>query len=238
MTNETSIGGDVRFQPTLWSTILRARDGESDASRAALGRLIERYWKPLYFFIRRRGYDVEQAKDLSQAFFEHTLERDFLRNVAPEKGRFRTWLLKAMTHFLSDERERSRATKRGGGRVASLDVDLAERQLAASVEPPDRAFLRSWATEVLERTLERLRDEWIRQGREEEYSILVRHLSGSSETYAGTGERLGIPLHDVKNKLHGMRVRLRELLREEVAPSLEDPAEADAELADLFDALT
>src|SRR5262245_31036889 len=112
---ETSLGGpNVRFQPTLWTTVLRARDAGGEEARGAIGRLVERYWKPLYFFARRRGCDVENAKDLTQAFFGRVVERDFLRDVTPEKGRFRSWLLAAMSHFLSDERERENALKRGG----------------------------------------------------------------------------------------------------------------------------
>lgn len=234
---ETAIGGsNIAFQPTLWTTVLRAKGGDGGIATATLGRLIERYWKPLYFFVRRHGHDVEAAKDLTQSFFERALERDFLQNVSPAKGRFRTWLLKAMSHFLSDERERARAAKRGGGR-APLDVELVEHQVAACTDPPDRAFHRAWATETLERSLARLKEEWTAKGRSEKFPMLVRHLSGDSETYEGSARRLGIAIHEVKNLLRAMRLRLREVLREEVAPSVENPAEADAELQELFSAL-
>ncbi len=234
---ETSLGGDdVRFQPTMWTTILRARDSGGEEARAAMGRLIERYWKPLYFFARRRGHDVEAAKDLAQAFFERVLDRDYLRDVAPEKGRFRNWLLAAMSHFLSDAAERERAAKRGGGRVVPLDVEAAERELAGSTEPPERIFARAWAVEVLSRAMTRLRGEW--SDRRGDFDVLSAHLQGTTSTYADTAKQLGLQEHDVRNLLHRMRVRLRELLREEVAESLEDRRQADAELAELFRALS
>jgi RNA polymerase sigma-70 factor (ECF subfamily) len=231
---ETSIGGDnVRFQATLWTTVVRARDAGGEEARAAMGRLVERYWKPLYFFARRRGLDVERAKDAAQGFFERVLDRDFLSGVAPEKGRFRSWLLAAMSHFLSDEREREMASKRGGGRVVSLDVETAERQLAGAGDTPERLFMRAWATETMARSMARLGAEWRDRG----YDTLVRHLSGEAGSIKQSAEELGVAEHDVKNRLHAMRVRLRELLREEVAESVENPALVDEELAALFEAL-
>ncbi len=231
---ETAIGGEnVRFQPTLWTTILQARDAGGDAARSAMGRLIERYWKPLYFFVRRRGCDIERAKDTTQAFFERVMEKDFLQGVAPEKGRFRNWLLAAMSHFMSDERERERALKRGGGNVLALDVDAAERQLEAATDAPERLFDRAWATEVLDRSLGRLRGEWPAR----EFDPLVRHLSGGAPSYTETATTLGLAEHDIKNRLTRMRQRLREILRDEIAPSVEDAGQIDEEMAALFSAL-
>lgn len=231
---ETALGGDnVRFQPTMWTTILRARDAGGDEARLALGRLAERYWKPLYFFVRRQGSDVETAKDLTQAFFERVLEKDCLRDVAPEKGRFRNWLLAALRHFLADARDRAGAAKRGGGRVVPLDVDSAERHLAGSAEPAERLFARAWAADTIERTLAKLRAEWA----DGDYDALARHLSGASGTYRETAEALGVAEHDVKNRLTKLRKRMREILRAEVAESLEDGADVDAEIAELFAAL-
>jgi len=116
VTEETDIGGDrPGFQPTLWTMILRARDPGSPERRQALDQLIQAYWKPVYFFIRRKGRDVETAKDLTQSFFTAFVEKDFLKNVSPEKGRFRSFVLASLTYFLSDEYDRSRALKRGGG---------------------------------------------------------------------------------------------------------------------------
>lgn len=234
---ETELGGDdVRFRPTLWGTILRARDAGGEEARAALGRLADRYWKPLYFFLRRQGHDVETAKDLVQGFFERILEKDDLKGVAPEKGRFRNWLLVALRHFVADEQERARALKRGGGR-APADFAEAERVLAASTDPADVLFVRAWATELLDRCLLRLRVEWDSKGRAGDFDALARHLSGATGTYKETADRLGVPEHEVKNRLHAMRKRLREFLREEVMESLDDPSQVDQEIADLFSAL-
>src|SRR5262245_55837909 len=163
------------------------------------------------------------------------MERDFLSGVAPEKGRFRNWLLAAMSHFLSDERERENAVKRGGGRVTSLDVEAAERQLASCSEPPERLFMRAWATEAMARAMARMAEE--RAGAPAEHAALVRHLTGEAGTMKETAEKLGLAEHDVKNRLHAMRVRLREILRAEVAESVEDPALVDDELRALFEAL-
>jgi RNA polymerase sigma-70 factor (ECF subfamily) len=196
-----------------------------------------RSWKPLYLFARRQGTDVETANDLTQAFFERVLEKDYLKDVAPEKGRFRNWILAAMRHFLSDARERERALKRGGGKVASLDVDFAERLLAAATDAPEKVFARTWAMETLDRAMLRLRIEWDAAGRAGEFQALARHLRGETGTYGETAEKLGLAEHDIKNMLHGMRKRLRGILREEVAESVEDPREIDAELAELFSAL-
>ena len=109
---ETETGGsEVRFRPTAWTVVRGAQAG----SRDAWERLIEAYWKPAYFFVRRRGHDVESAKDLVQGFFATALEKDYLESVSADKGRFRTWLLAALSHFLSNARDRARALKRGGG---------------------------------------------------------------------------------------------------------------------------
>lgn len=236
---ETSLGGaNVRFQPTLWTTVLRARDAGGEEARAAVGRLVERYWKPLYFFARRRGLDIEAAKDATQGFFLRAVEADFLRDVAPEKGRFRNWLLAAMSHFLSDQREREAARKRGAARTIPLDVEGVERQVAASADPPDLAFRRIWAVDLLDGAMVRLRKEWAERDRATEFTVLSQHLGGPAGSIAETAGRLKVAEHDVKNLLHRMRGRLREILREEVASSVEDPALVDEELAELFAALS
>ena len=234
---ETSVGGgDARFHSTLWTTILRARDGGGDEKRAAMGRLIERYWKPLYVVARRRDCDVETAKDVVQGFFERALEKDYLKDVAPDRGRFRSWLLAALGHFLSDQRERERALKRGGGKVLAIDVQDAEETLAASTEPPERLFARAWATELLDRSIARLRAEW--KDRPSHFDLLAGHLKGAGATNRQTADQLGLAEHDVKNQLTKMRGRLREIIREEVADSVDDPREVDGEIAELFDALS
>ena len=155
--NETSLGGPRgHLPPTSWTLVLQA--GQERSSRA-LGDLIEAYWRPAYLFVRRWGRDVEDAKDLTQGFFADLLARDSLAAVSPEKGRFRSFLLQALRHYLINESERQRAKKRGDGRkVLSLDVDGAESHLAREPAAPDDIdsyFRRQWALTVLERALER-----------------------------------------------------------------------------------
>lgn len=214
MTDETAIGGDnVRFQPTAWTVVRDARDG----SRDALDRLIAVYWKPVYFFIRRRGHDVETAKDLTQGFFGSLLERKSFGAASEEKGKFRSYLLGALGHYLSKERARKKAKKRGG----EFNLVEAERELESSDRSPEKAFLGKWALEVLERAMIRLRLEVP----PEELAL----LSGEP--------RPGMTETDLKNRRFRLRTRLRELLREEIRPSVDGEADVDSEIRELFSAL-
>jgi len=214
MADETSIGGEnVRFQPTAWTLVREAGDG----SRDALDRLIAVYWKPVYFYIRRRGQDVETAKDLTQGFFGSLLEREFFGAVSADKGRFRSYLLGALGHFLSNEQARSRAKKRGG----DFNLVEAERELASSDKSPEKAFLGKWALEILERAMKRLKLEASPQD--------LALLSGPPPP--------GLTETDCKNRRFRLRARLRELLREEILPSVDREDEIDSEIRELFAAI-
>lgn len=211
---ETETGGpDIRFRPTAWTVVRGAQAG----SREAWDRLIEAYWKPAYFFVRKRGHDVESAKDLTQSFFATALEKDFLERVSAEKGRFRTWLLAALSHFLSNERDRARALKRGGG----LDVVRAEADLPSAAPTPEAAFLAGWAREMLARAMARLRTS----------------VSGEDLSLLSGAERPDLSPTDRKHRLYRLRSKLRDCLREELAPSLERPEDLESEVRDLFRAL-
>jgi RNA polymerase sigma-70 factor (ECF subfamily) len=214
MLDETAIGGDnVRFQPTAWTVVREARDG----SRDALDRLIAVYWKPVYFFIRRRGHDVEAAKDLTQGFFGSLLEHKFFGAASEVKGKFRSYLLGALGHFLSNEQARKKAKKRGG----EFNLVEAEKELISSARSPEKAFLGKWALEILERAMNRLRLEVPA----EELALLGGEpLPGMTET-------------DLKNRRFRLRTRLRELLREEILPSVDREDEIDSEIRELFSAL-
>lgn len=215
MSSETSLGGPQKgFQPTLWTTILRAKDHEAPDRREALDRLITRYWKPAYFFIRQKGHDVESAKDLTQAFFATFLEKDFLKSVEPERGRFRSFILAALSHFLSNEYDRSRALKRGG----DFNFVQAELERPGDSLTPERAFFDQWALEVMERAMERLKAE----KSPEEMALLSGHFPED------------MPDYEKKNRLHRLRLRLRQLLREEVLPSVDGDREVDGELRELL----
>ena len=186
------------------------------AQRQALERLIQSYWKPCYYFFRLRGHDVESAKDLTQGFFATFIEPDFLRSVAPDRGRFRSFVLAALSHYLSNEYDRRRALKRGG----SFNFMEAEADLPSTAPSPEEAFFSRWAAEVLERGVARLKAETPA----EEFNL----LSGEAP--------LGMPDHEQKNRRRRLRLRLRELLRVEILPSVLDEREADAELRELLQA--
>jgi len=215
MTDETAIGGDnVRFQPTAWTMVRDARDG----SRDALDRLIAVYWKPVYFFIRRRGHDVETAKDLTQGFFGSLLEREFFGSVSADKGKFRSYLLGALNHFLSDEYDRSRARKRG----ADFNFVQAERELPSTEPTPDQAFRSRWAQEILSRAMARLRGEVP----PEDLALLAGQI------------RPDLSVTDRKNRLFRLRARLKECIRQEILPSVDRAEDVDSEVRELFAAFS
>lgn len=225
--------GPRNFSPTLWTVVLRAKG----RSRDALAELITLYWKPVYFFIRRQGHGVDDAKDLCQDFFAEILDRDVLKNVAPEKGRFRTFLLTVLKRFLINRAEKARALKRGGGR-APVPLDFAEAErvfsaLPAAPETPERAFSRQWAIDTLQRALEALRAEMDPAV----FDGLKPHLAGEGPAYAETAKSMGLSISQLNNALHRARRRYRELLRREVAAGVEDLAEVEDELRGLFEAL-
>ena len=215
MTDETSIGGDnVRFQPTAWTVVRDARDG----SRDALDKLIGVYWKPVYFYIRRRGRDVEEAKDLTQGFFGSLLERDFFGAVSADKGKFRSYLLGALTHYLSDQYDRSRAQKRGG----EFNFVQAEVELADTAPTPDEAFRGRLAKEILSRAMARLKLE----------------VSPDDLALLGGQPRPDLSVTDRKNRLFRLRARLRECIRQEILPSVDRAQDVDSEIRELFAAFS
>jgi DNA-directed RNA polymerase specialized sigma24 family protein len=212
---ETATGGSQRgFKSTLWTEVLTAKNPDSPERRQALERLIQDYWKPAYHFIRSRGHDVESAKDLTQGFFSTFLEPDFLKNVAPERGRFRSFILAALSHYLSNEYDRRRALKRGGG----FNFVEAEAELPAPGPSPEQAYFNSWASEVLERSVAALKAE----ASPEDFAL----LSGAAPE--------GMADHEQKNRRHRLRKRLRELIRAEILPTVQDEREADAELREIL----
>ena len=230
---DTTMGGSNRgFQATLWTVVLRAKERSKDA----LEELIRTYWKPVYIYIRRWGYPSEEAKDLCQSFFADLLERDFLRGVSPEKGRFRTFLLTVLKRYLINESERKRAQKRGGGKaLLSLDYARAERDytiMPTSDETPERSFNRQWALEAMARALGALSQEM--DGLT--FDAIKPHLAGGP-SYEETAKRLGISVVRLNNLIHRTRKRYRELLRFEVAGSVSDPAQADEEVRNLLEAV-
>jgi RNA polymerase sigma-70 factor (ECF subfamily) len=239
-----SVSGERRwFTTTHWSVVLSARDRESERSGDALAALCETYWFPLYAYVRRSGRTSHDAQDLTQAFFAQLLEKDFLKSVDQRRGKFRSFLLAAMKHFLSHERERARAKKRGGGR-APFSLDFADAENRYSLEPedpvtPERLYQRRWALTLLDRVVRRLEDEHTRAGKARTFAVLKEFLTAGRESrpYRRAAEELGVTEGAVKVAVHRLRRRYRELLKEEIARTVTDPAEIDEELRELFAAV-
>lgn len=239
--DETSLGGPAAyFVPTLWTVVLKAKGPDSPERSEALDRLFRIYWKPVYFFLRRKGLDVEAAKDLAQSFFAALLEKDFLKSVDREKGKFRTFLLACLDHHLSDARDRQRAQKRGGGRAPlSLDFIAAEAELPADPrgEPPERAYERAWAFTILDRALAALRREFTETGKEDLFRTLRSYVSAGPEgpdAYAEAARKLKMTEEAMRVAVHRARRRYRELLREEVRGTVDSESAVDDEIADLL----
>jgi RNA polymerase sigma-70 factor (ECF subfamily) len=215
--------------------VLRARDTEHNDALTALEQLCLAYWQPLYTFARCSGLRPPDAQDVVQGFFAQLIARQGLRRVDPAKGRFRSFMLASLRHFMSDERDRAHAAKRGGGsEPLPLDFALAEDAFEshfASGESPERAFDRAWAMSVLERAQKCLRDECVAAGKSELHDALGP--ASSDESYANVGERLGLSESAVKTAAFRMRRRYRELICQEIAQTVT----TDAELKDELDAL-
>ncbi len=242
--DDTEIGGAKKgFQSTLWTMVLAAKDPESADRRAALQKLIEAYWKPAYPFIPRDGHDSETSKDLAQGFFTALLERNFLKYVQRDRGKFRTFLLTALEHYLADEHDRVQALKRGGGREAiSIDFAAAEAALRSpAAEPPDRLFRRDWALRVLAQALEALRQEFVAQGREAEFSAFRLHLTeGTKGAPSGVelARTLGLSEGEVRKRIHRARADYRDSILRVIREYTESEEDAREELADLLTAFS
>jgi RNA polymerase sigma-70 factor (ECF subfamily) len=228
------------FVTTHWSVVLTA--GRTDTTRAhdALAKLCQTYWYPLYAYVRRRGQSPEDAQDLTQEFFARLLEKNWVGNADQTKGRFRSFLLSAMNHFLADEWDKARAQKRGGGVPAvPLQFDAAETRYG--VEPadpttPERIFERRWALTLLEEVLSHLRAEYAQEGKADLFATLHPCLVGerTAQPYAELAAKLGTSEGMVKSAVHRLRQRYRQLLRDEIANTVAGTEEVDEELRHLF----
>jgi RNA polymerase sigma factor (sigma-70 family) len=219
--------------------VLTAARSDTTRARAALENLCQTYWHPLYAYVRRRGYSPEDAQDLTQEFFARLLEHNAVAKVAPEKGRFRSFLLASMNHFLADEWDKARAEKRGGGKVISLDLQSAETRLGevpAVKLTPEKAFAHRWAITLLEQVYERLREEYRTQGKAAWFAALRVTLAGKSNAapYAELARQLKMNEGAVKVAVHRLRQRYRALLRETIADTVSSPDEVEDEMRYLF----
>ena len=238
------MGSDARFHTTRWSMIVAAARPRSDlASSEALETLCRDYWYPVFAFIRRSGRSREDALDLTQGYFSTVLEKGLLEAADRERGRFRSFLLATVKQFLSDERKRTGALKRGGA-TAFVTLDAVSREerrraMADGTESPERAFERQWALTVFQRARARLEGEFAESGKQDQFRLLEGHLSGDRETqpHAAIAAELSVTEGAVKMAVRRLRQRFGQLLRDEIAQTLSDDADLDAEVRHLLAAL-
>jgi RNA polymerase sigma factor (sigma-70 family) len=237
-----TMAGSSDFPATRWTLVIAAADPQRKEARSALVSLCESYWYPLYAYVRRRGYRADEAQDLTQEFFIRVLEGRYLDRADPEKGRFRSFLLTSLKFFVADEQDRQRAQKRGGGAVLPLEFSSGEdtyQREPAHEETPERIFERRWALSVLDRVVERLRDEFVQHGRPEHFERLKMFLLGKSDApYAALAREMNTSEGALKVAIHRLRKRYRELFRQEIADTVADPREVESELRFLADALS
>ena len=232
---------DPVFATTHWSAVLQAGRPDSPEAARALAELCSVYWYPLYAYVRRQGFDVPTAQDLTQDFFAKMLEKNYVGIADRKRGKFRWFLLTAFKCFLANEWDRARAQKRGGGaKPLSLDEMTAEeryRHEPADALTADQLYDRRWALDLLDRARLRLRDEFAAAGKAERLAHLEPFLSGRSPTtdYAQAASRLGLSEAAVRQEAHRFKKRFGELLREEVAQTVAQPDEVADELRYLID---
>ncbi|HET6407262.1 MAG TPA: sigma-70 family RNA polymerase sigma factor [Chthoniobacteraceae bacterium] len=236
----SSAGG--QFVSTRWTQVLAAADPEHPEAREALEELCSTYWRPLYCYVRRQGHGPADSEDLTQGFFARLLRLESLAQVRRERGRFRAFLLASMKHYLADERDRECAEKRGAGRIVPLETGDAETRFRVDpIDPaltPDQVFDREWAIALLERVTTQLQSDYA-DGQRELFAALSFCLTGSQSDvpYAELATRLGMNEPAIRVAVHRMRKRYREILRDEVASTVNGPEEVDDELRQLRRAL-
>jgi len=224
------------FTTTHWSVVLAAGRDSTASAQEALEQLCCVYWYPLYAFLRWQGHGVEQAQDLVQGFFLHLMRGNILRVAEPGRGRFRSFLLGTLKHFISDERGKATTQKRGGKQqFVSWDLADAERlfgQEPADPSSPDRLFERRWALTLLEQALARLQAECVTGDRSDLFEQLQAFVTGEKGaiSYAEAAANLGLSLGAVKSAIFRLRHRYHELVREEVGHTVADPGEVEDEL--------
>lgn len=237
-----STGRPHQFENTRWSLIVQAR-GEGPLARAALETLCRGYWFPLYAFVRRSGYAQHDAEDLTQAFFSHVLESDFIGRAVPEKGRFRSFLLVSLRNFIAKQHARDSTQKRGGGqRPVDFDEAAAEERLTVhgpSTRTPSELFDRDWALTLLEQALDRLDAEQRAMGKAALFARLRPFLRASPERgdYDSLSGELGVAKGTLTVAVHRLQQRYRALVRAEILQTLSHPADLDDEVRHLFSLL-
>jgi RNA polymerase sigma factor (sigma-70 family) len=240
----TAVDGQAEtssFDTTRWTLVVAAGHGGPDEMRRAMAQFCEAYWYPVYAFIRRHDHDADRAMDLTQGFFARLLEKGDLADVDRSRGRFRSWLLSSVKHFIANERDRERAAKRGGGRAA-VPIDVADAESRYRMEPaheltPERAFERRWALTLLSQVLDALAQECISEGRGRQFEVLKECLAGGEGANAQAVRELGMSDAAVRMAASRLRRRYRDLLRWKIAQTVETPEQVEDEIQFLFGAV-
>ena len=231
------------FRTTHWSLVRAASGSHPDESLLALEILCRSYWYPVYAHIRRWGYQAEDAQDLTQGFFAELLEKQRLAKADEQRGRFRSFLLASVNHFLTHERDKSNTLKRGGGQ-SSFSLDALDPEERYQMEPrteatPEMYFDQQWAHTILDRVLDTLRSEMDLAGQVQRFDIMKHFLLGErgEMTLAEAAQRLGMGETAVKSAIHRLRTRFRDLFMEEIAETLIDPSDLEGEVRHLLRSL-
>ncbi len=239
MESETTEPAD--FARTRWSLVRRAAAADEREARAALEELCRAYWRPLYAFARRKGLDAHACEDVVQGLLAELIERRDLDHVRAEKGRFRSFLLAAMTHYIANRGAHERAEKRGGGwRAIAIDAADADQRLGLAArddDSPERAFERAWARELMDGAVTELEREYAASGRRAVFEALKGVLQGEGYDPARAAEALGIAEGAVKVAVHRLRARLAARVRARIAQTVSSADEVESELGDLLRAL-
>ena len=220
------------FPTTHWSVLAQASMSGESGARKALEDLCHRYWSPLKQFIRSRGYNEAEAEDLTQEFLLHVLEHSTLKRADRQVGRFRSFLLGALSRFLADAYDRRQAQKRGGG-VSHISVEAHEPKLEIPAEGNEIAFDREWALVILENALKGVTQEWQGPEAESRFAVLRRFLPGALETpsYEAAAAQLQLSVPALKSELHRLRQRFKALVRQEIANTVSAPHEIEQEMS-------
>jgi DNA-directed RNA polymerase specialized sigma24 family protein len=229
----------ARFATTRWSLVIATREQGSPDAVAALATLCEAYWFPVYAFIRRSGRTQDAASDLTQSFFTRVLEKNYLEDADRDRGRFRTFLLASVNHFLANEAKAERALKRGGGAVhLSLETDGEERRFQyepQDIDSPDRVYERRWAHAVLDHAMARLAAYYAESGRQEWFARLRPTITGDDSCpQAALALELGLTESALRVAIHRLRRRYADTLRDVIADTVDDPASVEDELHHLM----
>ncbi len=236
--------GQGRFATTHWSVVQAAGHPSSSGYKSSLETLCKTYWYPLYAYLRRHGYNADQAGDYTQGFFARMMEKQSIGSADPERGKFRSFLLTSLKNFIADEYDRSQAQKRGGGKnIFSLDLESAEGQYClepADEMSPEKLFERSWAITMLKNTLEKLCGEYKSDRKKKQFEHLKVYLTADrqSASYNEAAEKLQMTEGAVKVAVHRLRKRYREVLKDEIAQTVSSQEGVEEEINELFKALS